>query len=225
MSLFGIADLHLSLGVEKPMDIFSGWEGYTRKIESNWRNVVKKDDLVVVAGDISWGMNLEESFLDFKFLNDLPGNKILLKGNHDYYFASKGKMDRFFMDNNFLTLNFLFNNSYEYDRFSICGTRGWMNVSDSENDNKILKREALRLEMSLKTATKEPIVFIHYPPIFSNGRSEEIVDILKKYNVKTVYYGHLHGESCKYAVNGIIDGIKYNFISSDYLGFKLLKIL
>lgn len=226
MSLFAIADLHLSFGVEKPMDIFSGWSDYVKKIEKNWRNVVKEEDFVVVAGDISWGMTLKESFLDFKFLNDLPGKKILLKGNHDYYFSTKGKMDKFFVENNFNSLSFLFNNSYEYENVSICGTRGWVNISrENVDDGKILKREAQRLEFSLKSATKTPIVFIHYPPIFGFGRSEEILNVLYKNNVKKVYYGHLHGRFCKNAVVGEVNGIEYNFISSDYLKFKLLKIL
>ncbi len=225
MSLFAIADLHLSFGVEKPMDVFSGWGGYVKKIEDNWRSVVKKDDVVVVAGDISWGMNLKESYLDFKFLDELPGKKILLKGNHDYYFTTKGKMDKFFLENGFSSLNFLFNNSYSYEDVSICGTRGWMNMSLDDGDNKILKREANRLELSLKTATKKPIVFIHYPPIYSNGKSEEILNVLYSNDVKNVYYGHLHGRSCKYAVTGLVDGINYDFISSDYLEFKLLKIM
>lgn len=225
MSLFAIADLHLSFGVEKPMDVFSGWDGYVEKLKNNWERVVKKDDFVVVAGDISWGMNLKESFLDFKFLNDLPGKKILLKGNHDYYFSTKGKMDRFFVENGFKNLNFLFNNSYEYENISICGTRGWVNIKKEYADVKILKREAQRLELSLKSATKIPIVFIHYPPIFGNSKAEEILNVLHKNNVKKVYYGHLHGKFCKNAVVGNVNGIEYNFISSDYLKFNLLKIL
>ena len=225
MSLFAIADLHLSFGVEKPMDIFFGWKGYVEKLEKNWRDVVKKDDMVVVAGDISWGMNLKESYLDFKFLDSLPGNKILLKGNHDYYFDTKAKMDRFFLENGFSSLSFLYNNSYEYGEYSICGTRGWVNMPSEPFDEKILKREAGRLKFSLESAKKKPIVFLHYPPIFCDGRSKEILDVLYENEVEDVYYGHLHGKSCKNAIIGKVDGINYNFISSDYLGFRLLKIL
>ena len=226
MSLFAIADLHLSLGVEKPMDIFSGWKGYIKKIEENWKKNVKEDDVVVVAGDISWGMTLAESFLDFKFLDELPGKKILLRGNHDYYFSTKGKIDRFFLDNGFSSLNFLFNNSYEYEGISICGTRGWVNMADEESDanKKILKREAKRLKLSLDAAKSQPIVFLHYPPIFCSGKSEEILSVLYDYNIKKVYYGHIHGKSCRYAIKGNIEGISYYFISSDYLNFNLLKI-
>lgn len=225
MSLFAIADLHLSFGVEKPMDIFNGWEGYVEKLEQNWRDVVKKDDLVVVAGDISWGMNLKESYLDFKFLNDLPGQKILLKGNHDYYFDTKSKMDKFFLENGFSSLRFLHNNSYEYGAYSICGTRGWVNMSSEESDNKILRREAMRLRLSLDSAKNKPIVFLHYPPIFCGGRAEEILEVLNEKKVESVYYGHLHGKACEYAIKGKIEGIEYGFISSDFLDFKLFKIL
>lgn len=229
MSLFAIADLHLSLGVEKPMDIFSGWEGYLKKLEYNWNSNVTQDDTVVVAGDISWGMNLEEALKDFEFLDSLPGRKILIRGNHDYFFSTKGKIDKFFFENGFSSLNFLFNNSYEYCDISICGTRGWANISDEENslqDNKkILQREAGRLQLSLDSAKKKPIVFLHYPPIFCGDKSQEILDVLHKNNIKNVYYGHLHGKSCKYAIRGEVDGINYDFISSDYLNFNLLKIL
>ena len=134
-------------------------------------------------------------------------------------------MDRFFVENGFNSLNFLFNNSYEYENVSICGTRGWVNITKKAGDNKILKREANRLELSLKTATKTPIVFLHYPPIFGCGKAEEILKVIQKNKVKKVYYGHLHGKFCKNAVVGELDKIEYSCISSDYLKFKLLKIL
>lgn len=225
MSLFAIADLHLSLGVNKPMDVFSGWEGYLEKIVTNWKAKVKEEDFVVVAGDLSWGMNLEESRKDFELINSLPGTKILLKGNHDYYFSTKRKLEAFFEENGFKSLKFLFNNSYEYGEFSICGTRGWVNMSSEPEDLKILKREAGRLKLSLESATKEPIVFLHYPPIFCKNKSEEILQVLKEFNVKNVFYGHLHDEACKFAIKGNIDGIKYDLISSDHLNFDLIKIL
>lgn len=227
MSLYVIADLHLSFGVDKPMDIFRGWEGYVEKIEASWKNNVKESDTVVLAGDISWGMDLKEAFYDFEFLDKLPGRKILLKGNHDYYFTTKGKMDKFFCENGFNSLNFLFNNSYVYEDFSICGTRGWVNIKGEEEQNceKILKREANRLQLSLDSAEKTPIVFLHYPPIFCSGRSEEILKVLHRNRIKNVYYGHLHGRSCENAIKGEIDGINYNFVSSDYLNFELFKVM
>ena len=155
----------------------------------------------------------------------MPGRKIFLKGNHDYYFSTKNKMDVFFADNKFENMHFLFNNSYEYEEYSICGTRGWVNEPGKTADKKVLEREAGRLKLSLDSAKKEPIVFLHYPPIFGPSRTVEILNVLNEYKIKRVYYGHLHGKSCDYAVKGVVDGIKYEFISSDYLNFKLLKVL
>ena len=224
MSLYVIADLHLSFGTDKPMDIFGGWEDYAQKIKQNWTKRVEPGDTVVIPGDISWGMNLEEARPDFEFLDKLPGKKILLKGNHDYYFSTKNKIDKFFSENGFESLNFLSNNSYEYGKYSICGTRGWVNEPGQAADSKILKREAGRLKLSLDSAKGEPIVFLHYPPIFRGSETVEILNVLRQYKIKRVYYGHLHGMSCKYAVEGVVDGIYYKLISSDYLKFNLLKI-
>lgn len=225
MSLYAIADLHLSLGTNKPMDVFNGWDNYVQRLEENWKAVVGSNDTVVIAGDISWGINLEQSKKDFEFIDKLPGKKIFLKGNHDYYFATKNKIDMFFKENDFKTLKFLFNNCYEYGDYSICGTRGWVNEPGKTADKKILEREAGRLKLSLDFAKKTPIVFLHYPPIFGDSRTQEILDVLHKYEIKQVYYGHLHGRSCKYAVQGEVDGIFYKLISSDYLNFKLFKVL
>ena len=225
MSLFAIADLHLSFGVNKPMDVFLGWNDYVSKIKKNWLNQVKQNDTVVIAGDVSWGMDLNQAFKDFAFLNSLPGQKILLKGNHDYYFSTKTKLDKFFYENGFNSLNFLYNNSFECGDFSICGTRGWVNMTDKNDfDEKILKREAGRLNLSLKSAKKTPLVFLHYPPLFCKNRSLAILNILNTFKVARVFYGHLHGNACKCAVIGNFEGINYNLISSDYLNFNLLKI-
>ena len=213
MSLYVIADLHLSFGTDKPMDIFGGWEDYAQKIEKNWMQKVKGGDTVVIPGDISWGMDLEEARPDFEFLEKLPGRKILLKGNHDYYFSTRNKIYKFFSENGFKSLNFLSNNSYEYEKYSICGTRGWVNEPGQAADEKILKREAGRLKLSLDSAKKEPIVFLHYPPIFRGSETVEILNVLRQYKIKRVYYGHLHGRSCKYAVEGVVDGIYYKLIS------------
>ena len=224
MSLYVIADLHLSFGTDKPMDIFGGWKGYVEKIEKNWTKRVDSGDTVVIPGDISWGMDFEESRPDFEFLDKLPGKKILLKGNHDYYFSTKNKIDKFFRENGFNSLNFLFNNSYEYGEYSICGTRGWVNEPGQVADSKILKREAGRLKLSLDSAEKKPIVFLHYPPIFAGSETVDILHVLREYKVDRVYYGHLHGRSCKNAVEGEVDGIYYKLVSSDHLKFDLLKI-
>lgn len=224
MSLYVISDLHLSFGTNKPMDVFDGWEDYVQKIEYSWKATVEAGDTVVIPGDVSWGINLDQAEPDFEFINRLPGRKIFLKGNHDYYFSTKNKMDVFFADNKFENMHFLFNNSYEYEEYSICGTRGWVNEPGKTADKKVLEREAGRLKLSLDSAKKEPIVFLHYPPIFGPSRTVEILNVLNEYKIKRVYYGHLHGKSCKYAVEGNVDGIEYRLVSSDYLKFNLLKI-
>ena len=166
MSLFAIADLHLSLGVDKPMDVFAGWDGYVQKLEKNWRENVRAEDTVVVAGDISWALEISDSVKDFAFLNSLPGTKLLLKGNHDLWFSTKTKVERFFAENGFSTLKILFNNAFEYGDYAICGTRGWMN---EQTDKKVLLRECGRLRLSLeagKRLQKETQVFMHYPPLY-----------------------------------------------------------
>lgn len=225
MSLYAIADLHLSLDGKKPMDVFEGWENYQQKIETNWKNNIEEDDVVVIAGDLCWGMNLEEAKQDFLFVNNLPGKKILLKGNHDYYFSTKAKIERFFKENQIESISILHNNSYIYKEYSICGTRGWINEPGQDADIKVLKREALRMKLSLDSAKNKPIVFTHYPPICGQNESIEMIEVLKEYNIDKLYYGHLHGKSCKYAYEGERDGIKYKLISADHLNFTPFKIL
>ena len=217
MSLFAIADLHLSLGVDKPMDVFPGWAGYVEKLEKNWRENVRPEDTVVVAGDISWGLDISEAKEDFAFLDRLPGTKILLKGNHDLWFSTKTKVEKFFAENGFSTLKILFNNAYEYGDRAICGTRGWMN---DPIEKKVLLRECGRLRMSLEEGEKfgkEPLVFLHYPPVFGGGECYEILDVLLEYGIKQVYYGHIHGYSSGYAINGIRNGIDFRLISCDFV--------
>ena len=225
MSLFAIADLHLSLGVDKPMDVFPGWAGYVEKLEKNWRENVRPEDTVVVAGDISWGLDISEAKEDFAFLDRLPGTKILLKGNHDLWFSTKTKVEKFFAENGFSTLQILFNNAYEYGDRAICGTRGWMN---DPIEKKVLLRECGRLRMSLeegKKFGKEPLVFLHYPPVFGGGECYEILDVLLEYGIKQVYYGHIHGYSSGYAINGIRNGIDFRLISCDFVQFNPVKIM
>ena len=225
MSLFAIADLHLSLGVDKPMDVFPGWAGYVEKLEKNWRENVRPEDTVVVAGDISWGLDISEAKEDFAFLDRLPGTKILLKGNHDLWFSTKTKVEKFFAENGFSTLKILFNNAYEYGDRAICGTRGWMN---DPIEKKVLLRECGRLRMSLeegKKFVKEPLVFLHYPPVFGGGECYEILDVLLEYGIKQVYYGHIHGYSSGYAINGIRNGIDFRLISCDFVQFNPVKIM
>lgn len=225
MSLFAIADLHLSLGADKPMDIFPGWAGYVEKLEKNWRENIRPEDTVVIAGDISWGLEIGETKEDFAFLDSLPGTKLLLKGNHDLWFSTKTKVERFFEENGFSTLKILFNNAYEYGDYAICGTRGWMN---DQTDKKVLLRECGRLRLSLeagKKLGKKPLVFLHYPPVYGGGECYEILDVLLEYGIERVYYGHIHGYSAGYAINGIRNGIDFRLISCDYIQFNPIKIV
>lgn len=225
MALFAIADLHLSLsaGQDKAMDVFEGWENYIEKLEKNWRNVVTDNDTVVIAGDISWAKRLEDSFEDFSFLNSLPGKKILLKGNHDYWWTSKKKIDTYFQNNSFNTLSVIKNSAVKVENFAVCGTRGWCMDPTEVEDEKILRREILRLEMSINEALKidaEPIVFLHYPPVYGGNECSEIIDILIKNKIKKCYYGHIHGKhSRKKVVTGDYRGIKFNLVACDFVNF------
>ncbi|MCD7771779.1 MAG: metallophosphoesterase [Oscillospiraceae bacterium] len=227
MSLFVIADLHLSLSSDKPMDIFSGWDNYVERLRRNWQNVVKPEDTVVIPGDISWAMDLESSLDDFRFISELNGQKIILKGNHDYWWSTKTKADRFLAENRITNISFLNNNHYCYEDFGICGTRGWINDGSEPADAKVIAREVIRLELSLQSATSEgltPVVFMHYPPVYADVENRDILDVLKKYNVKLCFYGHLHGKTHRFAVNGEKYGINFRLISSDYLQFMPLNI-
>lgn len=230
MSLYCISDPHLSLSCDKPMDVFGDrWQDYVQKLETNWKECVKEEDTVVIPGDISWGMNLNQSLADFAFINSLPGKeKIILKGNHDYFWTSRIKMETFFEENSLNTLKILHNNFFPYDEnYGICGSRGWINENGKAQDKKILDREALRLEASIKPCVesgREPLVFLHYPPIYAETVCNEIFDVIKRYGVKKVFYGHIHGLSYRYAIDGIYDGIDFRLVSCDYLEFKPVKI-
>jgi len=209
------------------MNIFGGWENYVEKLTENWHNNIKPDDTVVLVGDLSWGISLEQSESDLNFVNLLPGKKIILKGNHDFWWTTKNKMEVFFSQKGFNTLNILHNNHFEYEKIGICGTRGWINETSIEADKKVLAREAGRLNTSILSAKNkglEPIVFLHYPPIYASNCNYEILEVLFKHGIKQCYYGHIHGKSCDYSINGERDGINYTLISSDYLHFNPLKI-
>ena len=220
MSLFAIADTHLSLGTNKPMDSFPGWNDYVARLGNNWNSIVKEEDTVVIAGDISWAMNFDELYEDFSFLNDLNGKKIIVKGNHDYWWNTLSKMNKFIAENNFDSINILQNNSYDVEGISVCGSRGWMFESSEEHDEKILSREVGRIKMSLDSAVnKNRILFLHYPPITTNSSCDEILDTLKEYGIKKCFYGHLHGMATKYAFEGEYDGIDFKLISADRLSF------
>lgn len=224
MSLFAISDLHLSLGVDKPMDVFRGWDNYVQRLEENWQRLVRPEDTVVIAGDISWGLDLSETVEDFRWIDRMPGQKILLKGNHDLWFSTKTKVEKFFDENGFSTLHILFNNAYRYGDYVICGTRGWMN---DQTDKKVLNRECGRLRLSLEEGKKlggTPLVFLHYPPVYGSGDCPEILEVLLSYGVKQVYYGHIHGYSSGYAINGERVGIDFRLLSCDFLQFAPKRI-
>jgi predicted phosphohydrolase len=227
MSLFALGDTHLSLKTDKPMDIFNGWNDYVQRLEKNWRSLVTEDDTVVIAGDISWEMHLEDTVEDLSFLNSLPGKKILMRGNHDYWWETKTKMERFFKENSFDSLEILFNNAYRVGDAAVCGTRGWFFDDDSDETEKLISREVGRLNKSIDEAEKlggEIVVFLHYPPITRNEKCDEIYNTLVKRGVKRCYYAHLHGDAHKYAFQGMSDGIMFSLISGDYLKFCPLLI-
>ncbi len=229
MSLFAIGDLHLAISVRsKPMDIFSGWENYMQLMEENWKKLVSENDTIVLAGDISWAMNLKDAYEDFCWIHNMPGKKIILKGNHDYWWSSRKKMEDTFSAWGFDSLELLHNNFFEYGEYAVCGTRGWVNMPGEPADVKVLAREAGRLNASIEPAVRaglKPLVFMHYPPIYGNNVNLDILDILFKYNVKNCWYGHLHGKAIKYAVNGEREGIDFRLISGDYVQFCPVKIL
>ena len=226
MSLFAIADTHLSFGTDKPMDSFPGWNDYVDRIEKNWNKIVTNDDTVVIAGDISWAMNFDELKADFDFIERLNGKKIILKGNHDYWWNTSKKMNDFIESQRYKTISILFNNSYDIDGVSVCGSRGWLFDVDDEHDEKVLNREVGRLRLSLESAVNdEIIVFLHYPPVTTDTKCDEILNLLKEYGIKKCYYGHLHGIAAKKAVDDVVDGIEFRLISCDRLGFvpKLIR--
>ena len=231
MALYAMSDLHLSLSAEKPMDIFgSAWHNYMEKIDANWRSLITDDDLVIVGGDISWAMYIEEANKDFEFLNLLPGKKLLVRGNHDYWWTSYSKLRQYVASNGFDTISFLQNDSFVYENTVISGTRGWL-IPSSESfgskDSGIYERELIRLELSLKSAVSNSdegmrrIAVLHYPPISSEGvPDEKISELLRRYGVTKCVYGHLHGYACSESFSGVADGIEYALVSADHLQFN-----
>lgn len=230
MAIYVIADLHLSFSQDKPMSIFGeNWEGHSDKIKNNWISKVKQEDTVVLPGDFSWSMHLKDTYKDFEYLNMLPGKKLLLKGNHDYWWTTVTSMKKFLEENKFKNIDFMYNNSFLVEDKILTGTRGW-NLLDTENDSKMIKRENIRLKLAIEQGInqygkeKEIIAFMHYPPITKNNKTSEFIDTLKQYGIKECYYGHLHGKSHQDAIEGRIDGINFKLVSADYLNFDLIKI-
>lgn len=229
MSLYAIGDLHLSNYVNKPMEVFgSHWTKHDEKIKEHWIRTVKDGDTVLIPGDISWAINMKEAMPDLKWIEDLPGKKILLKGNHDYWWSSISRLN-----SSFNTMEFLQNNYFTYEDYAICGTRGWLspnNNSFTSQDEKIYHREVHRLRLSLETAKQDGytkiICMLHYPPTNELHEPSLFTKTFKEYNVNTVIYGHLHGKDFyRYSLHGNHDGITYHLVSCDYLDFKLFKIL
>ena len=234
MAIFTIGDLHLSFNDDKPMSVFGeNWEGYEDKIKKDWIEKVKENDLVVIPGDFSWSMYLENTYLDFSYINKLPGKKLLLKGNHDYWWSTLKKMRDYLEEKEFQNIDFIYNNAYEYENKIIVGTRGW-SQSEEKEDKKILDREKIRLELSIKDGIekygdeKEVIAFMHYPPIIKHNITEneptDFIRLMQKYNIKRCYYGHLHSTSIKEAVEVEYFGINFKLVSADGIEFKLVKI-
>lgn len=222
MALFAIADTHLSLSTNKSMNVFSGWDDYVERLEQNWRALITDEDTVVIAGDISWGMNLEQAKRDFAFLNSLPGRKLIFKGNHDYWWTTRRKMDRFFEENGFDTLRIVHNDAVIVDDYAVCGSRGWFFDAEEDADKLVLLREAGRLRASIHAAKELgaiPVVFLHYPPRYADQVCDEILSVLKEEGIEYCYYGHVHSNGIRLAVQGEVDGIRYRLISADALRF------
>ena len=223
MALYAMGDLHLCLGAPKPMDVFGGaWVGYMEKLKQGLSVITEKDTLVLM-GDLSWALDLNSAVADFAWINEIPGRKIILKGNHDYWWSTQAKFTKFCLENGFSDLNLLNNNCFFYDEWAICGTRGWFFEEErsGDHDEKVFRRELIRLEASLKAAgDREKMVFLHYPPRYKGYTCREILDLLKSYGVRRCFYGHLHGASHKLAMEGTWDGIEYRLLSADYLNFQ-----
>lgn len=228
MSLYAIGDLHLSFGTDKSMDVFGGrWANYTEKLLEGF-SALGAEDVCVICGDLSWGMTLEEAREDFLFIDRLPGKKIILKGNHDFWWTTAAKAYRFFEENGITTISVLNNNCYFYGGLAICGTRGWFYEEESGefHDRKIMLREVMRLEASLKCAgDREKLVFLHYPPKYRDYECQEILDLLEKYEVPLCCYGHIHSQGCASAFIGTHRGTRFSLVSADFLSFRPQKLL
>ena len=235
MAIYIIGDLHLSFSQNKPMSIFGDiWKNHEEKIKENWMKNVKENDTVILAGDFSWATYIQDTIKDFEYLNSLSGKKIFLKGNHDYWWETVTKMKKFLVENNIENIEFLYNNAHICDKYIFAGARGYSKSGDKE-DEKIFKRELLRLELSLEEARKinenleekkEIVAIMHYPPItdIREKNTNEFIKLMKKYGIKKCFYGHLHGPSIKFAIQGNVNDIELKLISADSMNFELYKI-
>ena len=225
MNVYALGDLHLSLAVPKPMNIFGdNWTDHDKLIEHNWTSIVKDDDLVLIPGDISWAMHIEQAKRDIDFIDSLPGKKVMIKGNHDYWWGSISKV-RSILGQDFFALQ---NDNVRFGNLIVCGTRGWVCPGSvyfkAEDDQKIYDREVLRLKLSLSNVKKQQndklIVMVHYPPFNEKRTHLELTEIFDQYKVDKVVYGHLHSKSCQSAFEGNIGGVEYTLTSSDHLNFS-----
>ena len=228
MKIFAIGDLHLSMGedIEKPMDIFGGeWVGHAEKLYNNWTESVTDDDIVIVCGDISWGLRLDEAVADLEWIHNLPGRKVFFKGNHDLWWQSAGRLNKMYDDG---TMNFMQCKAYIAGDVAICGSRGLICPGTdgfSEHDRKIYDREAARLRLSLeegkKQGIKKIIGVLHYPPTNDKHQASDFTRLMEEYGVKTCVYGHLHGKDVfPNGLKGIYNGVEYRLVSLDYLQAK-----
>lgn len=228
MALYAIGDLHLSFGVNKPMDVFGGaWNGYIDKLREGLK-VIQPEDTTVLLGDLTWGIDMQQAREDFAFINAIPGRKLIIKGNHDYWWTTATKFYKFCEENDFSDMYILNNNAYEYGEIALCGTRGWFfeeDAADGSHNDKIFKRELIRLETSLKAAGERiKLCFLHYPPRYRGYECPEILALLKKYGVRQCCYGHLHGESHKLAMEGLYDGIEFRLCAADFINFSPIRL-
>ncbi|EYE89041.1 ser/threonine protein phosphatase [Fervidicella metallireducens AeB] len=226
MGLYAISDLHLSLSSNKPMDVFGElWKDHHMKIMENWNSKITNEDVVLISGDISWAMKLSDALVDLEYIHRLNGKKILIKGNHDYWWSSISKLNSLYED-----MNFIQNTHFNYEDYAICGTRGWINIDDNEeHDEKVYNREILRLKMSLDSAVSagydKILVMMHYPPVTRISKSKEFIDIINDYKVEKVIYGHIHYDSKAICINGVYNDVQYICTSADIINFDPIRIL
>ena len=234
MAIYALADLHLSLGVDKPMHIFGpAWADHEDRIRENWISTVREEDTVLIPGDISWAMSQENSLPDLTYLHELPGRKILSKGNHDYWWGTLGKVRTFAGEHGLDSLAFLKNNAFIVEDRVVCGARGWLLPNDPEfgaSDRTILERELGRLRISLTEGVRlaegkrEILVMLHFPPASHQNFTSPFTEILESYGVRQCVYGHLHGRGHKKALEGVVNGVDYRLASGDYIAFKPLRL-
>ena len=228
MALYAIGELPLAFGTDKPMDVFGGaWTGYVDKLRAGLSRI-GPEDTTVILGDVCWALDLSQAKEDFAFVAAIPGRKLILKGNHDYWWSTATKAYKFFGEQGFDSLEILHNNAVIWNDVALCGTRGWFYEEDhgTEHDRKMMLREILRLETSLKAGgDREKIVFLHYPPIFRNYRCEEILRLLQDYGVRRCYYGHIHGRGIPLAYNGWVGCTEFRLVSADAVGFVPVRVL